>query len=713
MSDRPANEDFRTTASLERALGGAPIRVGSENAAKAEAVRRAFARFMVPPSDAATAVAPGDPEDPAAPSSATALARARALLDVVPVAVDSGVAEQPVGFEEIIAGARQRSEAALASGPCAMAAGIEDGLVRLPDGLPRDPEIRAVLGESGLYNVGCAWLTDGERASAGFSSGFAYPTGTLVGAVRDRIPIGDLFDDLWRAQRDPGLDAPSGPGAGNIGKLTVWALPSGGLRRRGGGVRPDSLSPERSLRLSGPPGPWHRAPPRTSTMRRDDEPLRGRADLLSYFHAAETPREEWVVGTEHEKVGVYADTGDRVPYEGPYGIGALLEKLAAATGWERVEERGRVIALKHAGASVTLEPGGQIELSGAPLRTARETCAEFNTHVDLVKELSDEFGIAWLGLGIDPFHAVDDIPTMPKGRYDIMRAYLPTRGGHGLEMMHATATVQANFDYADEADMIAKMRGALLATPIVSALFANSSLSGGKENGFVSKRLIIWRDTDPDRCGLIPFVFDPDFGYERYVEWALDVPLFFVVRDGAYHPGDGTTFRQFMDRGFADTRPTMADWDLHLTTLFPDVRLKRIIEVRGADTVPREGICALPALWKGLLYDEAALEAVWRLLGKVTTTQLDAGQLDVARLGLRAQMAGRPVLDWARELVAIASEGLRRIAERGETDQDERNFLDPLHAQIEIGKSPGEVIAERWRGEWGHRPERLIEATRY
>jgi glutamate--cysteine ligase len=448
-------------------------------------------------------------------------------------------------------------------------------------------------------------------------------------------------------------------------------------------------------------------------MNSQDQPIEGVGDLLSYFRAAETPREDWAVGTEHEKVGVYADTGDRVPYEGPYGIGALLEKIHAATGWDRVEESGRIIALSHDGASVTLEPGGQIELSGAPLKESRETCAEFNTHVDLVKELSDDFGIAWLGLGIDPFHEVADIPTMPKGRYDIMRSYLPTKGGLALDMMHATATVQANLDYASEADMIEKMRAALVATPVVSALFANSSISGGKENGYASKRLIIWRDTDPDRCGLIPFVFDPDFGYARYMEWALDVPLFFVIRDHAYHAGDGTTFREFMSRGFAGTRPTLRDWDTHLTTLFPDVRLKKIIEVRGADTVPRAHICALPALWKGLLYDQGALAATWELLGDVIPEQLDAGQLDVAKLGLRASIGDRKVLDLARELVAISDAGLGRIHADGFGKHDERGFLDPLREQIAKGKSPGEEVAESWRGEWGRNRARLIEATRY
>ena len=448
-------------------------------------------------------------------------------------------------------------------------------------------------------------------------------------------------------------------------------------------------------------------------MNPQDQPIEGVADLLAYFREAETPRVDWAVGTEHEKVGVYADTGDRVPYEGPYGIGALLEKIASATGWERIEERGRIIALSKDGASITLEPGGQIELSGAPLSESRETCSEFNTHVDLVKELSDDFGIAWLGLGIDPFHEVENIPTMPKTRYDIMRSYLPTRGGLALDMMHATATVQANLDFSSEEDMIRKLRAALVATPVISALFANSSISGGKENGYISKRLIIWRDTDPDRCGLIPFVFDDDFGYAKYMEWALDIPLFFVIRDGAYHVGDGTTFRQFMSTGFEGLRPVQRDWDTHLTTLFPDVRLKRIIEVRGADTVPRELICALPAVWKGILYDADALAETWQLLGSMTPEALDVGQLDVAKRGLRAEMAGQKVLDLARELVAISSAGLGRIKQSGFSENDERGFLDPLREQIAKGKSPGEEVALSWRGEWGRNRERLIAATRY
>ncbi|MBK7949609.1 MAG: glutamate--cysteine ligase [Deltaproteobacteria bacterium] len=470
-------------------------------------------------------------------------------------------------------------------------------------------------------------------------------------------------------------------------------------------------------------------------MNAKDQPIEGLGDLVGYFRSAEKPRSLWRVGTEHEKVGVYADTGDRVPYEGPYGIAALFDRLVAEGGWERVDERGRTIALESPiRGSITLEPGGQFELSGAPLYTTEETCAELDEHLAQVKRLSEDFDIAWLALGMDPFHPVDQIPTMPKARYDVMRRYLPTRGGLGLDMMHATATVQANYDFESEADMIAKMRVGMLATPVVSALYANSSLSGGRENGFISKRLMIWRDTDPDRCGQIPFVFEPDFGYERYANWALDVPLFFVVRGKRYEPGDGTTFRQFMDHGFRGLRPTLGDWETHLTTLFPDVRLKRIVEVRGSDTASPGHLCALPALWKGLFYDADSLEGAWELLRRTSVHELDAGQLDVAKRGLRAEMGGRKVIDLARELVALAAEGLRRIAAEasavrangGLVDRrgaggpgamgsaaNEVRFLDPLLEQIDKGISPGEEVLDRWRNEWDRDWSDLIEATRF
>ncbi len=442
------------------------------------------------------------------------------------------------------------------------------------------------------------------------------------------------------------------------------------------------------------------------------EPLR-REDLLAYFRDAETPRGDWRVGTEHEKIGIYSADGARIPYAGPAGVRAVLERIARLDGWNVVEEDGNPIALAKQGASITLEPGGQIELSGAPLRTARETCSEFNTHVDLVKQVSDDLGIAWLALGADPFHDVEQIPVMPKARYAIMRRYLPTRGRLALHMMHATATVQANFDYADERDMARKMRTAMGVTPLISALYANSSLSGGKPNGYVSRRVEIWRHTDPDRCGLLPFVFDPDFGYEQYVEWALDVPLFFLVRGHRYAPGQGRTFRQLMAEGLDGEQATLADWDLHLTTVFPEVRLKRYIEVRGADAASPAMTCALPAVWKGLLYDDAALDAAWELVSGWSPAQREDAQREVALYGLRAQVAGQPALDLARELVGIADAGLAGIAARGETDRDERGFLDVLREQIELGVSPGEVVLERWNGEWRGQPERLIEYARY
>ena len=449
-------------------------------------------------------------------------------------------------------------------------------------------------------------------------------------------------------------------------------------------------------------------------MHQKDQPVEGLGDLVGFFRAAEKPRERWRVGTEHEKVGVYEDTGDRVPFEGPYGIAALFDRLVAEGGFERVDERGRTIALEAvSGGSITLEPGGQFELSGAPLYSSEETRVELHDHMELVKRHSSDFGIAWLALGMDPFHPVDQIPTMPKARYAVMRSYLPTRGSLGLEMMHTTATVQANYDFSDEADMIAKMRLGVMATPVVSALYANSSLSGGRENGFISKRLMIWRDTDPDRCGQIPFVFDPDFGYERYANWALDVPLFFVVRDKRYEAGDGTTFRQFMERGFRGMRPTMSDWETHLTTLFPDVRLKRIVEVRGSDTASMGHLCALPPLWKGLFYDADALEAAFELFDRISVAELDAGQLDVAKRGLRAEMGGRKLIDLARELVACSTEGLRRIAAEGGLGGDEVPLLDPLREQIDKGKSPGEEVLELWRGEWNRDWSSLIEATRF
>lgn len=393
----------------------------------------------------------------------------------------------------------------------------------------------------------------------------------------------------------------------------------------------------------------------------DPRPVTSVDDLIAHLASGEKPRERWRVGTEHEKVGLLADGLRAVPYAGERSIAAVLRGIADAGGWTPLIEDGNVIALEKSDASITLEPGGQLELSGAPLATIHETCAEIAEHLDVVRRVSEPLGIVWVALGIDPVHSVQDAARMPKARYGVMRDYLPRRGELAMHMMHLTATVQANFDYADEPDMVAKFRAALGVTPIVSAIFANSAIAEGKPSGFASRRLHIWRYTDPDRCGIPPFVFEEGFGYARWVEWALDVPMFFVVRDGRYLPARGTSFRTFVERGFEGERATLGDFDRHLTTLFPDVRLKRFLEVRGADSVPQGLLCALPALWKGILYDDGARDAAWRLAAAWSQEEREAAMDAVARSGLSARVAGRPVLELARELVEIASEGLRRI----------------------------------------------------
>jgi glutamate--cysteine ligase len=437
------------------------------------------------------------------------------------------------------------------------------------------------------------------------------------------------------------------------------------------------------------------------------------ADLVAFAARGEKPREAFRVGTEHEKIGIRVADLRPVPYQGENGIAGVLAAIAEQDGWTPVREGEALIALEKDGASITLEPGGQLELSGAPLRTIFETCQEFHRHLDLVRRVSEPRGIAWLSLGANPLHDVDEMPRVPKARYAVMRSFLPARGELALHMMHLTATVQANLDYASEDDMVAKMRTAMGVSPLVSALFANSSLYLGKPSGFVSRRVHIWRHVDPDRCGMLPFVFEPGFGYERYVEWALDVPMFFVLRGDRYLPANGMSFRRFLAVGHELGPATLQDWNLHLTTLFPEVRLKQFLEVRGADAVPAELTCALPALWKGLLYDDGAREVAWELVADWHFAEREAALEAVARRGLAAEVAGRPVLPLARELIAIAREGLARIGDGAGGESDERGFLDPLQAVAERGRSPGEEVLLRWEGEWERSPARLIDYARY
>ncbi|MEM7410094.1 MAG: glutamate--cysteine ligase [Myxococcota bacterium] len=448
-------------------------------------------------------------------------------------------------------------------------------------------------------------------------------------------------------------------------------------------------------------------------MSQASDPVESVDQLVSFLREGEKPPERWKVGTEHEKIGLYTGTWAPVPYEGDRGIGALLQRIAEREHWEPVFEGPNPIALTHEGASITLEPGGQLELSGAPLRTIHETCDEFHTHLSLMKQLCEPFGIVFLGLGINPLYPVSEIPVMPKARYQIMRRYLPGQGSLALEMMFATATVQANFDFADEADMIEKLRTALAVSPVVSAIFANSSLSEGKANGFVSRRIHAWQHTDPDRTGMLDLAFSEDFGYRSYVEWALDVPMFFVIRDGTYHDATQLTFRQFVERGFEGHRATLVDFDRHLTTLFPEVRLKRFLEVRGADAVPPGLTCSLPALWKGLLYDARSRQAAWDRVAHLGSEAREAARGDVARRGLAARYGEEPVIEIARDLARLATEGLARIGHAGRRDADETGFLDPIHEQLAEGRSPGQVVVERWEGDWQRSVDRLIEYAQY
>lgn len=441
-------------------------------------------------------------------------------------------------------------------------------------------------------------------------------------------------------------------------------------------------------------------------------PIESLEDLVDYFRAGEKPRERWRLGVEHEKLGLRMPAVQPVPYDGPGGIEDLLRRIAREPGepsWRGIEEDGHLMGLDGPG-SVSLEPGAQLEQNGQPLVAMSEVCAEFQEHLTFLRRVSEPLGIVWLGLGCHPFHKLGELPRVPRERYRIMRQYLPTRGKLAMDMMHATASVQASFDWSDEADLVEKLRMALSVTPIASALFANSSLWEGRPSGWISRRMAIWRDTDPDRCGLLPEAFEPDFGYRRYAEWALDVPMFFLVRDGVYRALDGMPFRRFWREGVDGERATLADWDRHLTTIFPEVRIKRVLEVRNADGVPPDLLCAMPALWKGLLYDADARAAA-AALAPWSVAERDAVHLDVARRGLGAAAPdGTRLSALARELVAIAREGLRRQTPPG---VDETGYVEPLEEVAARGTSPGEELLARWQGDWAGRPDRLIEYARY
>ena len=413
------------------------------------------------------------------------------------------------------------------------------------------------------------------------------------------------------------------------------------------------------------------------------EPIRGKEQLVEYLRGAEKPRADWKVGVEHEKIGVVAATLQAAPYYGDGGIRSLLDALARAAGGSQHahKENGQPIAVLSEGASVTLEPGGQLELSGAPHRSLRAASDEIVRHLRVLREESAKRGLQWLATGYRPFGTRDQVPWMPKGRYTAMRKSLGPRGRLALDMMLMTATVQANLDWSDERDLAEKVRAATSASPVVSALFANSPVIAGKESGWLDFRYQVWRECDPDRCGLLEPMVQEGWGYESYVDWALDVPMLFVRHGTEYLDTKGQTFRDWMRTGRLRTgetaEPLLTNWVDHLTTLFPEVRVKRVLEVRGADVVPPPHLDALTALWVGLLYDGSARAAAWDLTRSWTFPERLDFQGEVARKALDARgPGGRPARELARELLAIARRGLSAWA--AESGEDGRAFLDPL-----------------------------------
>jgi len=437
----------------------------------------------------------------------------------------------------------------------------------------------------------------------------------------------------------------------------------------------------------------------------DTTPIGARAELVEWLAEGEKPREAWRLGTEHEKVPFYTADSSPVPYSGGKGIRALLEGMQERTGWSPIMDDDNPIGLfdEAGGGAISLEPGGQFELSGAPLKTLHETVQETAQHLADVKAVAAQFGIGFLTLGMSPLWTRAETPVMPKKRYGIMTNYMPKVGSLGLDMMYRTSTVQVNMDYASEADMVKKLRVSLALQPVAAAIFANSPFTEGKPNGYLSMRSHIWLDTDNNRTGMIPFAFEDGFGYERYVDWALDVPMYFVKRDATYHDVAGASFRDLLAGKLAQLpgeRATRSDWANHVSTLFPEVRLKRYLEMRGADVGGPEHIVALSALWTGLLYDEAALDGAWELVKDWSADERERLRTDVPKLALKATIAGRSVQDVARDALSLAREGLKRRAYLDASGQDETKHLAYAEDIVASGRTPAERLLERYHGAW-------------
>ncbi|MEM0936875.1 MAG: glutamate--cysteine ligase [Pseudomonadota bacterium] len=434
-------------------------------------------------------------------------------------------------------------------------------------------------------------------------------------------------------------------------------------------------------------------------------PIERPEQLAEYLAAGCKPKDAWRIGTEHEKFGYCKESLRPLPYDGVRSVRAVLEGLRDRFGWSALFEGEHIIGLEKDGANVSLEPGGQLELSGAPLRTIHETCDEVNAHLREVKSVADEIGVGFIGLGAAPTWTHSDMPLMPKGRYKLMTEYMGRVGTHGTQMMYRTCTVQVNLDFASEADMVQKMRVALALQPVATALFANSPFFEGALNGHKSWRSRIWRDLDAARTGMLPFVFEDGFGFERYVDYALDVPMYFVYRDGTYIDARGLSFRDFLRgelRALPGEIPTLSDWADHLTTIFPEARLKKFIEMRGADGGPWRRLCALPAFWVGLTYDQGALDAAWDLARGLDAETRQELRVAASVSGLGGEAGGTRLHDLAREAVAIASEGLkaRAMPGAGGLIPDETHFLNALQESVETGQAPADELLARYHGDW-------------
>jgi len=442
-----------------------------------------------------------------------------------------------------------------------------------------------------------------------------------------------------------------------------------------------------------------------------------RDELVAYLETGCKPKADWRIGTEHEKFGFHTEDCSPLPYGGERGIEALLLGLKKYCDW-RVEYEGENIIGLHCpiSGSITLEPGGQVELSGAPLDNIHDTCCEVIRHLDDVKKVAGPLDIKFLGMGFSPKWTLDEVPVMPKGRYKIMREYMQKVGNHGLDMMFRSSTVQVNLDFSSESDMVKKLRTSLALQPVATALFASSPFTNGKPNGFLSYRSQIWRDTDPDRTGMIPFAFEDGMGFERYTDYALDTPMYFVYRDGQYIDASGQSFRDFLAGrlpALPGEKPSLADWENHLTTLFPEVRIKRYMEMRGADSGRWRKLCALPALWTGLLYDQDALDAAFDLIKDWSVDERQMLRDEVPRTALNTPFRGRPLLEVARQMIHISKAGLKARARYNDNHEDERAYLGPIEDIVEEGRTRAERLLEQYEKDWNGNIDELFKSQAY